>query len=154
MLFPGWAERSLAVAFPSPANPVSLFPLQGPATSAGPTTAQAGVRRQPCWCALGWPASRARSRSSTPTEAAPGYRCCQTPKGLADLFWVTTINTTFLSAFSMEQEWGGTVGGRWEGRKMDSGAKPSSWAGQSLAFLPSLLMVCSAEIQARKTPLW
>lgn len=50
--------------------PVLLFALQGPATSAGPTTAQAGARRPPCSCVPGSPASRARSRSNTPTEPA------------------------------------------------------------------------------------
>lgn len=94
---------------------IALFHLQGPATSAGRTTARAGAQRRPCWCAPGWPASRARSRSSTPTEPAPGCGCCQTPQGLADVFWITTMDKKFSSASSLEWAWGGTAGGPREG---------------------------------------
>lgn len=115
---------------------VALFSLQGPATSAGPTTARAGVRRRPCWCAPGWPASPARSRSSTPTELAPVRGRCQTPKGLADVFWKTTTNKTFLSAFSLEWVWGRTAGGPGEGREVNSSAKPPGRVGEGRAFSP------------------
>lgn len=107
---------------------VPVFALQGPATSAGPTTARAAARRPPCWCAPGWPASRARSRSNTPTEPAPGTG----PARLARLCWTTTTDKEFSSAFSQERDGGWPQGGR----EMKGGAKPAGRAGQGQALSP------------------
>lgn len=41
------------------------------------------------------------------------------------------MNKKFLSAFALEQVWGGTAGGP---REVHGGAKPPSWAGQGRAF--------------------
>lgn len=87
---------------------VPVFALQGPATSAGPTTARAGARRLPCWCAPGSPASRARSRSNTPTEPAPG----RGPARLTQVCWTTVTDKEFSSAFSQEQDGRQPQGGR------------------------------------------
>lgn len=107
---------------------VPVFALQGPATSAGPSTARAAARRLPCWCAPGSPASRARSRSNTPTEPAPGTG----PARLARLCWTTTTDKEFSSAFSQERDGGRPQGGR----EVKGGAKPAGRAGQGQALSP------------------
>lgn len=105
---------------------VPLFSLQGPATSAGPTTARAGARRLPCWCAPGSPASQARSRSSTPTEPGPGTG----PARLARVCWTTTTDKEFSIAFSQERDGGRPQGGR----EVKGGAKPPGRAWQRRAL--------------------
>lgn len=50
--------------------------------SAGPTTAPGRVPPPPCCSARGWPASRARSRNSTPTEPGPRGAGETGPRGL------------------------------------------------------------------------
>lgn len=129
--FPGQAEGEGGGSgtFPSlTLTHVLLFALQGRATSAGPTTARAGARRPPCSCAPGSLASRARSRSNTPTEQPRAWALPGSPRPDGQPRRTRNFQVLPLRSGTNRQPQGG--------REAKGGAKPPGQAGQGQALSP------------------
>lgn len=128
--FPGRAERRVVVALRPLANavPYRSVSLAGTChigwayycTGGGAVAAMVVCTWLACFSG--------KKQKQYPYWAGPGARAL--PGGLADLFWKTTINKRFWSAFSLEQVAPG------EGRKVKGGGEPPGQAGCGQASSP------------------